>query len=382
MIKRSAWGNVLAVTVLSSGLVIGCNPKSSVVANPDAKIDEGRSLTETTKGSGESTEGGVPGGTTPTDATATPTTAGGTGTTTPGEAPGTTPPVADNQGDQPVTPAGTASGSTPLTLRFAFAKGSEMKYLSTSESTTTMSGGNAKMPAMKPVSTSANTVVKVVDVTGGNAKVELSVANMDIKGGMTDPNAQKQMQKMTKDMVGMKVIATFDAMGNPSNQKYEKGDKMQAMAVGVDSSTGFLGLTYPEKALNLGDTWSHSVDYKSVFGAMGQMASAKWTSSNVTTKFTLKSIDTTKGTAVIGIAASGNPSFSMKLGEIAKGAEKDAKMPAEMKMSFKISGSGTATVDLKTGLPTEINYEISTEFSNPMAGGSMVKKDKAMLKRQ
>ena len=369
--RKNSLGPAAGLTIVALAVLSGCQPKGSAVTRSGSSSEQTPVSSE--QGSGSSTDvqptgtGPTPSSSeTPTGASPTP----GTATTTPGA------------GDTPVTNTPTANSSTgPVTLRFAFAKGAQMKYKSVSESTTSMSGSDAKMPAMKPMTTSSDTMVKVVDNTGGKAKIELSVGSMDMKGGMTDPNAQKQMQKMAQDVTGLKVSASFDAMGNPSNQQFIKGDKMQAMAVGIDSSTGFLGITYPEKAVNPGDTWTHDVDYKSVIGAMGPMANATWTNSKVTTKFTLKSIDTTKGIAIVLISASGSPSVSMKLGDTPKGGDKAGKMPSEMKMTFKINGSGTATIDLKTGLPSEIVYENSTEFSNPMGGGTMTKKDKATLKK-
>lgn len=354
--------------IAALALLAGCQPKSSVMAEPAKRTGSGGVTVapSTQTGANPTETGGAAQSPTPDAET---------------KAPGS-PPVAPPT-DTNTTPTDTApvqpSSGGPVTLRFSLDKGQELKYKSTSLSESQFATGT-KMPEMKPVTTTSDTTVKVLDKSGDKAKVEMTVTNMSLTGGMANAEAQKAMQKMAKESAGVKVSAFFDSMGKPSDLKYEKGDRMQAVAAGIDSDTGFFGISYPSKAVNAGDTWTHEFDFKNAIGAFGPMKDANWSNSMIVTTFTLKSVDAAAGTAVIGISANGSPSMSMKMGTPPKGAEK-AKLPSEMKMNFKVSGTGTATVELKNGLPKEISYEMSTVFDSPM-GGTMTQKVKATLKRQ
>lgn len=365
--SRHAWSASLIVASLA--VLAGCQPKSSVYAEPSKRIGQGTTKEETpgSDNTGTSTPGS--------DSTTAPST-GAPSVTEPTSAPTTATETAPADNNVPST-----DSAGPVTLRIVLDKGQELKYKSTSQSESKFAGGTGKMPEMKPVTTTSETSVKVVDKTGDKAKVEMTVTNMSLTGGMAGDEAQKAMQKMAKETAGVKVSALFDAQGQPTNLKYEKGDRMQAVAAGIDSNTGFFGISYPEKAVNPGDTWTHDFDFKDAIGAFGPMKDATWANSMIVTKFTLKSVDRTAGVAIIAINASGTPSMTMKMNGFApKGADK-AKVPSDMKMSFKVNGSGTATVDLKTGLPKEVTYEMSTTFDSPM-GGNMTQKVKANLKRQ
>lgn len=339
------------------------------MAEPAKRIGSGNVTTTpgTETGTNSTAEGGATQAPDPTAETKTP------------DSPAVAPPTDTNTNTTDSAPT-QPSANGPVTLRFSLDKGQELKYKSTSLSESKFASSAAKMPEMKPVTTTSDTTVKVLDKSGDKAKVEMTVTSMSLTGGMANAEAQKAMQKMAKDTAGVKVSAFFDSFGKPSDLKYEKGDRMQAVAAGIDSDTGFFGISYPDKAVNPGDTWTHEFDFKNAIGAFGPMKDASWSNSMIVTTFTLKSIDQASGTAVIGISANGSPSMSMKTGAPPKGAEK-AKIPSEMKMNFKVSGSGTATVDLKSGLPKEINYEMSTMFDSPM-GGNMTQKVKATLKRQ
>lgn len=278
------------------------------------------------------------------------------------------------------TPPTAASGG-PIRLRLAVSKGSEIKYQSESESTQKFGGAAAgKMPEPKPMKATSQTSVKVVDVTGGKSKVEISVSGMKLSGGPDGEEAKKMMTKMAQDSEGVKVSVLFDNLAQPSNLQYLKGTKAQASQAGIDTDSGFFGISYPEKAVKPGDTWSHTFDFKSAIGAMGPMKGTTWKDSDITTVFTLKSVDSGAGTAVIAISAKGSPAMTMSTAGMPqpKGATK-ADMPKEIVMNFNVSGTGSCLVDLKTGTPKEISYEMSVEFKSPM--GVVGQKTKASLRR-
>lgn len=359
-------GVAAALTCAALSVLFGCQSASKTVAVPPTT-----SVTPSgsTGGLGTPSDSTNPGGTTTAPdpvAGTSPTNGTPTDPTTPSQPNPTT----------PTTP--TASASGPITLRLSIDKGSKMTYKTESESSQKMGSQNGKMPEPKPVKSTSETTVDVVDVSGGKSKVEISVSKMKLSGGMDNEAAKKAMEKMAQDSEGVKVSVLFDSLAQPSNLQYLKGSKAQAASAGIETDTGFFGISYPEKPVKPGDTWTHKFDFKEAIGAMGPTKGTTWKDTDVTTVFTLRSIDQAAGTAVIGIEAKGSPSMKLSTAGIPKD-KASPDMPKEIAMNFSVAGSGSAIVDLKTGAPREINYQMNVEFKSPM--GVMGQSTKASLKR-
>ena len=224
----------------------------------------------------------------------------------------------------------------------------------------------------------------MLDSVGGKSKIEMTVSGLNMGGGSDVPGAQKSIQKMAKDSEGSKITQMFDTTGKPTGPKDPKAKSMQASLAGLNVDTGFFGLTYPDKPVSPGETWTHTIDYRNVLNGFPQMGSVTWTNPNVVTTFTLRSVDKSAGTAVIGISSKGNPVINMKMPgrPPAPNGKASGAAPQDFKMSMMVNGTGTATVDLATGIPKEIVFETATEFTNPMGGGNMSQKTKGTVKRQ
>ncbi|MBS1721579.1 MAG: hypothetical protein JSS66_01085 [Armatimonadetes bacterium] len=356
---------LLALSVLFCG--IGCQPTSNIGAAPSSEV---------TKGTGSTPVAPTP-GSEPAASTATP----GTSPTTPSPAAGSeTKPLTAPAPTGETTKAGGGPGAgDAVSLRFAMAKGSEYKFLNSTSASQEAGGGSKPATPPKPLETVSNTVVKVTDVSGGKAKVEMTVSKMQISGGAADAKTKEALNKASKDSEGVKVAASFDQFGKPSDISYIKGTREQAMLAGIDSNTGFFGISYPENAVKVGDSWSHTYDFKDLIGAMGSMPGANWKDSSVKTEFTLKSVDTAAGIAVLTITSAGSPSVTIKMPS--GGATKTSKpeAPKEVSLNFSVAGSGTATIELKTGVPKLVEYAMTTEFKTPMGAGKQ--SVKASLKR-
>lgn len=362
--KRTSLGVIVALAILA-----GCQKTNQTVAIPPSN-PAGQPGTTGSLGDGQ-TPRQSPGMTPPTPGGSIDPASGAPGQVTPGASTSTTLPT------EP--PSSTPGATGPFTLQLVINKGEEMKYQSDSEAMQELpNAGDNKMPKMTPMKSSSQTIVKVVDVTGGKAKVELAVSNLKLTGGMDNPEAKKMMEKAARDSEGVKVSVSFDSQGQPSNMQYVKGSKAQAMSAGIDTDTGFFGISYPKKPVQIGDTWTHTFDFKSAAGPLGSMGNAKWKDSDITTVFTLKSVDTNAGTAVIGISAKGAPSMSMSAPS-KPDPKSSAPAPQGMTINFDVVGGGFATVDLKSGTPREINYEMNVKFKSPM--GTIGQKTKATLKR-
>lgn len=327
-----------------SPVASGADPSNTPAIGTSASTDTGTSATTN------------PSGTSPSSDTSSVST--GTPSTTPGA------PVASSDGS--------------VTLRLVFAKGASMKYASTTETSMDMPNPSGKSTPAKPMKSASEMSVKVLDVTGDKSKVEITSGNMKLSGGPDDANTKKMLESAAKSSEGVKVSALFDALGKPSDLKYENGTKAQAMAAGIDSDTGFFGVTYPEKAVKPGDTWVKSWDFKNAMAQFGQMP-AEWKNSMITTKFTLKSVDLAAGTAVISIESNGTPEMSIKIPTPPTKDGKASTVPKSMSMTFKVSGTGSTVVDVKTGIPVNVTYDMGVDMKSPMM--NMKQKTKATMKK-
>ena len=366
---RNATGG-FALILVALGVLSGCSQDQGVAV----KIPEGTSSSKSgdlTSSGVKTIEGATMGGSTETKTTDSPAPPSGTADT-----PATSSP--DPAGGTPGTTTAGGTGTAvagPVRLQYAFNKGDQYKYKTTVE--TTMDGFGGKAGGSKPITSTTESGVKVIDKSGEKAKIEIAVAKNSVDAGQLDEKTKQAMDKMAGQNVGVKVTALFDPMGQPTEIKYTGGSKAQASQAGIDMDTGFFGISYPDKELKPGDTWTHTFDFRDSMGQMPQMSGAKWTNQVVTTKFTLKSVDTASGTAAITIAIDATPSMSMKVDL----PNKDGKgsTPNEMKMKFHVVASGTARVDMKTGLPQDVNIDVSTKFEMPMGSGTQ--KNKVQIKK-
>lgn len=360
---------LLPIAVLAG--LTGCTPKSETAAIPASQMGA------------RSTETPPPGTNLPVEKGTDPAPVVGEAkppTEAPNPATSTgTPPVATETVPTKQPSATPAPTSGPVTLRYAFVKGAQLKYKTSMDLTMDMPS-MSKKEGDKPMNTTSTTIVKVLDSNAGKAKVEMSYADMAINGGSRMMNS-KQMEKSAKEIAEMKTTMTYDQFGTASDVKADKRGSMgMMMGVGMTES-GFLGLKYPDKPVAIGESWKHSTDFKKMMDGMGAMGGAgmTWKDSEIVMTYTLKSIDPSTGKAVIAINMAGNPSFSMKMpgGTVPKGNE----TPSEFSMSFKYSSNGLATIDLKTGFPIEIKSEVSIDSKSAAFGGAMSQKMKSVIKR-
>lgn len=356
-------GFLSASLILLLGL-FGCVPQSNTVARPADQV--GRNSTQAPSES----EGEKP-------------SEGNEGTTgaspTPSDPGSSSPSVDPPSGDTPVgntdppvvSDPGPPVAGAPVSLRLNLTKGLEVKYKSTETLSMQMPGAPDQG---KPMEKTVDLVAKVTDVANGSAKIEFT---SNFKGSM-DPS---------KKDGSAKVSVMFNPLGKPSNLKYLTGTRRDAQSAGIDADTGFLNVSYPENPVKPGDKWSHTFDAKDNIQAMMPMPGATIANSVMTTNFTLKSVDLANGTAVLAVTSTGAPQISMKMPDMSKmpdSVKNDPKvknMPKSMTISIKVNGTGTIIVDVKTGLPQQIDFDMTQVISNPMGGGNMTQKMKATTKK-
>jgi len=139
-----------------------------------------------------------------------------------------------------------------------------------------------------------------------------------------------------------------------------KGRGAQASMTGAPGGGGFMGLVLPKKPLATGLSWTHSQD---LLGERNRGPEMKNTM--LKTTFTVKSVDSAKGTALIAFKTSGAPEGR----QTAKMPAQEGQEPKEIKISSRtqIAAEGTMTVRLKDmvvtrqDVKTTVNVEQTTD---------------------
>jgi hypothetical protein len=324
----------------------------------------------------------------------------------------TTPSTTSEPSSATTTTSAPSGGSgDAMTLAFNFAKGDTLKFDTTTESTSEggrggPNGGGGRPEAMKM---SVQQVVKVTDVNGGKAKIELTVDNVKVDG---QGDASRMTEQATRQAKGMKVTASYDATGKVSDMKTAGDGGAASMLTGIGSSVGFMGLNFPSGPVRVGDSWKTTWDFKASAGRMlSMLPNPKWANTEIPTTYTLKSIDRDAGTAVIAFTSAGKPSITIEMNMAnggpggprggrpgqgggpggggpggGAGGQEGGRQPGEsrptetkMTMTFELTASGTMVVDLKTGYPKEITSDTTSKMvGGPMA---MTQKSKSRTRR-
>lgn len=302
---------LLALVALLSLLVVGCG--KDTVSNPGGGTG--------VAGQG-STEGGDAG--TQADAGGTEGT-GGTGSTS--VAAGDEEP----SGGTAVSSGGTGgtpkAGAGEVVLRYDLKKG--QKYSYELKTVMDMMGQSVTMVT--------DFVTSVVDVKGDKFTVEYKFGEAKVTA--SDPQMKSLFEQQMAAMKGTTVTAEIDRRGQMTNLKGARAQMLQ----GMGGASGF-GFVFPEKALKVGDSWTHTMDLPGMAGSEPLKMNFKLTgvARNVAT-----------------LAGSGTHTMDMSPpgGQQQQGGS----------MSMKSTVATTTKVDVTTGMITES----SGTFTTTMSGGGM-----------
>ncbi|MBS1721578.1 MAG: hypothetical protein JSS66_01080 [Armatimonadetes bacterium] len=322
---------------------VGCAPKSEIGAAPPTSNTPAGTAPMAAGATGDKGEAG----TTPSAPSA-----GSTSTGQPTANPGT---------------PGTSSGEA-VPLRFAFDKGSEYKFEQTLETSQEMTAGG-KAGGPPPMSVTSVITVKALD-TG---TIEYKVSGVKISG-------PTQLAQQAKALEGLTLTAQVDASGNTSNVKYSKGTRDQAVMLGIDTNDGFFGVKYPSNAVKVGNSWSHTFDFKDVV-PMPQMPGSTWKDATVASQFALKSVDAAVGTALVDMKVDATPSLKFKVPEAPSGKTGSPMAGKEVTLNFTIKTSGTMTVELKNGIPKTMEYSQQVDSKDSLSGNSGKQTAKVTVRR-
>lgn len=268
-------------------------------------------------------------------------------------------PSAPTYPDKPVE-APKADGQQ-YTLRYNIPAGTVADY----KQNITMSINSPLSGPGKPMEINSVTdqKLKVLKASPKDFTVRTDVTNVQVQGDTSQP-AISQLAKGIQATKGTSYDATFSKVGKVTTgggkDKFS-GRDLASMAYGF--GTGFQGLTFPDKPVRLGDTWTSELDFSEVVGSLGQGmgGAASMDKLPVTTKLLAVTTQGNRKFADLEIVMSGKPKLNAKGGQSGGG----------FKMDMAIQGRHLVRIDLATGLAESI--EGTTESSVSMSMGPKAK---------
>ncbi len=217
-----------------------------------------------------------------------------------------------------------------VTLNFHPKVGSTYKYQNTVVQSNPMMGN-------QNVSSVASMNVK--GFTGGYYTIVMTTSNVKITGGRGNSD------DMRKLMEGKSMTMSIDKYGAPKLDTSKMSGGMQQMMNGLGGQGA--SLVYPKKALNVGDTWSNTIDLGSAINAAVKSQKGAPSGMKSSGKLTMnyKLVSVNGSTATISCQLKGSMNMNMGSGKTAPKGQ-----PSSLDMTM--TGSGQYSVERSTGMLT------------------------------
>ena len=211
-----------------------------------------------------------------------------------------------------------------------------------------MSTSMAQTSQMGNSSTSMMTTSKVLGFENGFYKIQNTVSNFKMTGGMGGGDAAKKAAEK----------ATIVYMDKHFKPKLEGGSNaaMNQMMSGMSSALS--GVTFPSKPVKVGDTWTNTIDMGALMGAAtkGQKgAEGMKSSGKINITYKLAKVDSSA--VSINMTISGTVNMTMAGGAGAPGGAQG------MKMSMTMTGGGTSSMERNTGAPLSSNTKMNMQMN-------------------
>ncbi len=273
------------------------------------------------------------------------------------KAPGNAAPGA-KPGAAPGTPAAAPKG---VDLKLRFKKGQKLAYKVVNKQTTNVKMGEVQQKIVGTTEMKQTYTVQSVD--GGQAKLDLKAS--DFKVSMDGPakgqegNAKQMLEQLAKESVEISVGTTGEMQAT--------GMSAMGLLMSVShSGIGFMGLHFNDGAVPVGKSWNGELDMTKM-PSMG----AQWKNSRIPVKYTLKSVDNSKGTATIEFSMNGEPSFDFESPDPNQPADEEKQKMVKRTMKLRIKSSGTFVVRLSDGVPISVkSTQLFAGDTEAAAGGS------------
>lgn len=250
-----------------------------------------------------------------------------------------------------ISTAAFAAVPQDIQLKRELKEGATDTYLVTSKTKQSMD-----IPGMGEQEMSINTTVKLSYKFGkvADGKADLTLVMTDVK-----VTAEGMMAEMMDQVAGqlpkeVKSTGKIDALGQVMDLKAESTGMPEMMVLGSQQMTNSLMMiTFPDKALKIGDTWKMPVPDNRMAGIKGASLEAK-----------LVGQKQVAGIDCYEISTEGTIPMKMNLSDVAG----DAGVPEGMVMTGNIVAKGTAFVEFATGRLVEFTGTIKSTNAMDMAG--------------
>jgi hypothetical protein len=275
---------------------------------------------------------------------------------------------------EPVSPE--PADSSAVLLALALKEGDTFRFVNTTSGTTESTGPasmnsrskEAPKPRTSQLDMSSESTVKVTAVEGGVASINLKTGNVRVNAEANDPAAQ-MVQNMAKAAEGREVTLKYRRNGRMADERASVN--MMQMSDSLGNFFGFMGLTYPDDPVRVGDSWKSELDLAKL-AAGGSASGMTWSDARLPAQYTLRSIDRKAGTATIEFSIQGSPVMTLRMPDPPKDADGKPKTvqnpPRELKMTMSFQVTGRTVVDIATGLPRESKSTSQVTTSSPMMG--------------
>lgn len=245
-----------------------------------------------------------------------------------------------------------AAAQDSVLLRLNLTAGKVYRYQT--KTTMTQSGG--------PMSADIAQTIENAMTIERKIGADYLIANKILKASSSSKNKTMadMIQKQSKQLVGMVVRITYDARGNSKSAKVDGGNSQSSQMVKAmtASNIGMNGIIFPEKAVRVGDTWKHTLDWNKLLGSLtsGMGFSMKFDKPLVI-NYKLTSVDRTAGKAGVLCTIKGDTKATIN----GSGQSQQFGLSMDMK--------ATMSLDLKSGMILSSQTKSNLGFS--MGGGSM-----------
>ena len=242
----------------------------------------------------------------------------------------------------PLAVSARGSAQTVL-LRFKPPVGASVRY------TMTMSM-NQKVPGMAVPMISTTTIpmtVRVVSRAAGTTTLETKMGKAKVTMPANSPMAS---MKDTIERAGSDVTSTtvVDELGNLKNVSLKGANPMMSN-LGSSITQGAQGVSYPLKAVKVGDSWTMDFDMGKMMGKAG-MGMGMTATGKVPIVYRLVSVDKRGGKTLAKILISMKGKSTMTMA--ARG----------QKVDFNMNVSGSTVVDTGTGLAVNVTMTSDSDM--------------------
>jgi len=244
-----------------------------------------------------------------------------------------------------------------INLRKTLQKGTESYHVhSQSQQTITIPGGGDQEMGTTTM-TSYSYDIGAVDAAAGQAPVDLT-AKIE-KFDMDGPMAEAMAGQKDKLLVTVKVSGKLDSRNRFTTDPTKKIDPRAVMMGTANSSLIGPFIEFPEKAINIGDSWDVTIAKGPTTFTEDQKITAK-----------LVAETTVDGKAAYTVEITGKFKTYVNVGELMKAnpvPEMEALGAMDMVMTGSIEVTGEATIDKETGKTLTMTIKLKTKQETSIA---------------